>query len=678
MAFFLSLALWAYLAFWSASELVIDVQPNVISPEITPQLVINCSITNNQVQQTDVIKSLTLSRYNETIKEFDDLFVLNSSTLDLKQLQQFKFSQISFGNLYITLTLNNPSQFDAKVYRCNATGDNAAETSISLFAKKAVEYETSSTAFIEEIRRLKQDKNNCQCSLRSQKSRLQFNGSSEIIRELIEPLTLKCSFTFFNDDNQKTSTLQSLFILHETKGVIAYINKGQPVVTAMEEVKSKNVKGEIYQNKLKDSYLQVTWTNLKLSDSGKYFCEAHVQYLEGRSEKFNEMLTITVQSPTLNDLVNVIQKVITHVEEDKASIQLSKQNVENIREDVNTHHQDIKTIRKEKERNKENITGIKEVLDTITHNMMSIRVDTNNTITMLNKDMDTNARNIKIMREDIHGNLTKLREDLDTNEQLQINLQKNLKMEVANISTDLSELRNQMVEELSEMRNNIERFISNVNSTQALYPKRLDKAPNSCRQVKSTKDRVVVTLASGLKVMCDTTTDGGGWIIIQRRINGELDFFRGWNEYRDGFGDHNIGEFYLGNENIFLLTSRKQQELRFDLKYKNRHYFARYSDFKLFGEKDKYQLKIGRYSGNAGDSMKRHHNLFFTTFDKDNDNDNNKNCADARHGAWWYDDCADVNLNGRWGRSEPDGAFWDNVTVWDSVSFSEIKIRENE
>ncbi|KAK0061529.1 angiopoietin-4 [Biomphalaria pfeifferi] len=78
----------------------------------------------------------------------------------------------------------------------------------------AVEYETSSTSFIEEIRSLKQDKNNCQSSFRSQKSRLQFYGSSGLIRELIEPLTLNCSFKFLNDDNQETCTLQSLFILH--------------------------------------------------------------------------------------------------------------------------------------------------------------------------------------------------------------------------------------------------------------------------------------------------------------------------------------------------------------------------------------------------------------------------------------------------------------------------------
>ncbi|XP_055865186.1 ficolin-1-like, partial [Biomphalaria glabrata] len=203
--------------------------------------------------------------------------------------------------------------------------------------------------------------------------------------------------------------------------------------------------------------------------------------------------------------------------------------------------------------------------------------------------------------------------------------------------------------------------------------------PESCRDVISTKDRKVVTLASGLKVMCDTKTDGGGWIIFQRRINGK-DFYRGWKEYRDGFGDYNIGEFYLGNENIFKLTSTGQYDLRIDLKYNNIKYFAKYENFKILSETEKYKLKIGDYSGNAGDDLSVHNNMYFSTFDRDNDISSYLNCAVFSLGAWWYEDCQRSNLNGQRGStSYAKGMNWAQLTGWsNSVSFSEMKIREKK
>ena len=37
---------------------------------------------------------------------------------------------------------------------------------------------------------------------------------------------------------------------------------------------------------------------------------------------------------------------------------------------------------------------------------------------------------------------------------------------------------------------------------------------------------------------CDMETDGGGWLVIQRRVNkGTVDFYRNWNDYVQGFGD---------------------------------------------------------------------------------------------------------------------------------------------
>ncbi|KAF8788376.1 Techylectin-5B like protein [Argiope bruennichi] len=60
-----------------------------------------------------------------------------------------------------------------------------------------------------------------------------------------------------------------------------------------------------------------------------------------------------------------------------------------------------------------------------------------------------------------------------------------------------------------------------------------------------------------MEVFCDMDTDGGGWTVIQRRGNfsHQENFFREWDDYANGFGDI-TQEFWLGNDNIYLMTNQ--------------------------------------------------------------------------------------------------------------------------
>ncbi|XP_033639019.1 ryncolin-2-like [Asterias rubens] len=151
----------------------------------------------------------------------------------------------------------------------------------------------------------------------------------------------------------------------------------------------------------------------------------------------------------------------------------------------------------------------------------------------------------------------------------------------------------------------------------------------------------------GLQVYCDMETDGGGWIVFQRRQDGSGDFYRAWAEYQSGFGDLQ-NEFWLGNDILRDLTGSGQWQLRVDIEdWQSNTTWASYGEFAVTG--DKYTLQVGSYDAQspAGDSMAHHNGHSFTTKDQDNDA-KSFNCAEQWEGAWWYNYCFRANLNGKY------------------------------
>ncbi|XP_031167236.1 microfibril-associated glycoprotein 4-like isoform X1 [Sander lucioperca] len=154
-----------------------------------------------------------------------------------------------------------------------------------------------------------------------------------------------------------------------------------------------------------------------------------------------------------------------------------------------------------------------------------------------------------------------------------------------------------------------------------------------------------------VEVYCDMASEGGRWTVFQRRMDGTVNFYRGWDQYKTGFGDP-AGEYWFGLDNIHYLTNNKKSELLVDMEdFDGKKVFARYSSFSVGAECDGYVLSVSGFTnGGAGDSLSYHNGMKFSTFDKDQDTWP-QNCARSFVGAFWYAACHYANLNGvyRWG-----------------------------
>ena len=165
--------------------------------------------------------------------------------------------------------------------------------------------------------------------------------------------------------------------------------------------------------------------------------------------------------------------------------------------------------------------------------------------------------------------------------------------------------------------------------------------------------------------------------MFQRRMDGSVDFYRNWTDYRQGFGNLS-GEFWLGLNKIRRLTSTGTQ-LRVDMQdFEGNSTYAKYASFSVGNSLSKYRLSVSGYSGTAGDSLGVHNRYWFSTRDQDNDS-KFTHCSFESQGAWWRKNCFQSNLNGNYynGIYSSSKRYWDGVvwSTWRGYSYS-LRITE--
>ena len=177
---------------------------------------------------------------------------------------------------------------------------------------------------------------------------------------------------------------------------------------------------------------------------------------------------------------------------------------------------------------------------------------------------------------------------------------------------------------------------------------------------------------------CDAFTDGGGWLVIQRRkLHGNENFHRPWLDYERGFGSLH-SEFWYGLRSLHCITIKGTWELRVDFTFTNwTNSYLHYNNFRVGQATDNYRLNISGFTGITPTDpfTAKSNGQMFSTFDKDSDKWSG-NCAFNAHGStapggWWYSKCYQVNLNHNYGVNAEFILF----DKWYSPPVIEMKIR---
>ena len=195
-------------------------------------------------------------------------------------------------------------------------------------------------------------------------------------------------------------------------------------------------------------------------------------------------------------------------------------------------------------------------------------------------------------------------------------------------------------------------------------------AINNCCDLKyfsapSGKFKLKKTPFSCIDVYCNMTSNGGGWIVIQRNKHGSVvSFKKKWSDYEEGFGDLDT-EFWHGLQNIHVLTRIGQWEMRVDYQYKNKTWsYLHYNRFSVGSAGEEYPLTVGGFTGVGTDhfaSSSQNKPKFSAS---DNDNSSGK-CV--KSSGWWHTNfCHKFDIN-----HQP-------PVINHHVHFTEMKIRPKD
>ncbi|XP_028403045.1 uncharacterized protein LOC114525810 [Dendronephthya gigantea] len=162
-----------------------------------------------------------------------------------------------------------------------------------------------------------------------------------------------------------------------------------------------------------------------------------------------------------------------------------------------------------------------------------------------------------------------------------------------------------------------------------------------------------------IQVYCDQDTGSGGWVEIGYRAENEVNFpDKNFQEYRDGFGDLESNDFWLGHERIHRLTSAQTHSSLLTIKNEySRMFPVSYQWFMLGRPESAYPVYFSNTFGARNYLL---NDKPFVTADKDL-----TFFCGSTYGPFWHDLSSGChvygNLFGKQHTSDSKGAQWSGV-----------------
>ena len=153
--------------------------------------------------------------------------------------------------------------------------------------------------------------------------------------------------------------------------------------------------------------------------------------------------------------------------------------------------------------------------------------------------------------------------------------------------------------------------------------------------------------SSEVRVFCEQTFQGGGWLVVLKRTSASLNFNRSWSDYKNGFGEAG-GDHWIGNEKLHQLTKEGGYKLIVNF-YDNQTLIASTScnSFYVTSEEANYAGSFKLCKGPASHALTYSNGAKFSTSERDNDL-SEENCALKNGGGgFWYKNCSMVSFTGQ-------------------------------